>query len=347
MIVAAVGLYVLQFGAEWLVEGATGIAYRIGMPAVIVGATIVSLGTTTPECAVSVMAAFQGEAGLALGNAVGSVIVDSALIFGLCCLLTRLPADKFLLSRQGWVQFGSGVLLAVICYYCWFIDPLHAQIPRVVGILLVTLLAIYLYFSVIWANQHPTKSESFTISPHLAEQAKAGEVFHVDDQHARKLSYPVLFGMLLAGLILVVGSGHFVIESVNQLALRVGIPQIVLASTLVALGTSLPEFVVGITAVRKGHPELLVGNIIGADVLNILFVTGFALLASPLPLIEPTAKVPAIFMYVHLPSMLIILAYFRLIIFKASRQGHFERWMGIPFLLMYVAYVVIQYLISA
>ena len=96
--------------------GASGLAYRFGISKVIVGATVVSLGTTSPECAVSVMAAWSGEPGLALGNAIGSIIADTGLIFGLGCMIAVLPADRFVLSRQGWVQFGSAALLALLCY---------------------------------------------------------------------------------------------------------------------------------------------------------------------------------------------------------------------------------------
>ena len=115
LVVLVASLAVVAKGADVLVEGAAGSAYRLGMPKVIVGATIVSLGTTSPEFAVSVMAAWSGDAGLALGNAVGSIIADTGLIFGLGCLLTVLPADRFVLSRPGWVPFGSAVLLAAIC----------------------------------------------------------------------------------------------------------------------------------------------------------------------------------------------------------------------------------------
>jgi len=137
---------------------------------VVVGATIVSLGTTSPECAVSVVAAWSGEPGLALGNAVGSIIVDSGLIFGLGCLLSRLPADRFILNRQGWVQFGSGLLLVLICWGVYKIAGNEAVIDRSMGFVFVALLAAYLVFSVRWSRGHPE----------LAAQmgSEAGDVTH-------------------------------------------------------------------------------------------------------------------------------------------------------------------------
>ncbi|WP_339612406.1 sodium:calcium antiporter [uncultured Rubinisphaera sp.] len=339
------GLYFLQMGAEWLVEGASAIAFRLGMPEVVVGATIVSLGTTTPECAVSVLAAFNGNAGLALGNAVGSVIADTALIFGLGCLMVRLPADKYILSRQGWVQFGSAVLLAGVCYYQFATQGSEARIERYYGAILLALLAAYMVISVRWSRRHPNETTA-RVSENIAEHAEPGEKVHVADEHVTTKGPLALWGMMLAGLVVVIFSGHISIESASELAVRIGIPQVVIAATLVALGTSLPELVVGFTAIRRGHPELLVGNVIGADILNILFVTGAAASAAALPIIDSAAKVPEIFLYLHLPAMLLILTYFRICIFKATRAGHFDRWMGGPLVLMYVVYVVSQFVVS-
>lgn len=149
-VVAVVAMAVVIKGADWLVEGAAGLAMRFGMPEVIVGATIVSLGTTTPETAVSVLAAFSGNAGLALGNGVGSIIADTGLIFGLGCVLTRLPADKFVLSRQGWVQAGSGVMLAAVCYGLYAMFGSEAALPRWLGAVFLGLLVVYLAVSVKW-----------------------------------------------------------------------------------------------------------------------------------------------------------------------------------------------------
>ena len=102
----------------------------------------------------------------------------------------------------------------------------------------------------------------------------------------------------------------------------------------------------GITAIRKGHPELLVGNVIGADILNVLFVIGAAALAAPLPIIEPGTNQPYIFLWLHLPTMLIMLTLFRVYISRATHKGNFSRWMGAPLVVMYVAYTVIGYVVS-
>lgn len=334
LVTAALAVAVLAKGADWLVDGASGLAYRMGVSKVIVGATIVSLGTTSPECAVSVMAAWSGEPGLALGNAIGSIIADTGLIFGLGCLLAVLPADRFVLSRQGWVQFGSGVLLAGLCYAAFAVTGDGARLARWVGLLLLALLAVYLWVSVRWSRAH-----------------RYGEPFQMHDPAATerraRRALPLLAGSGLAGLLFVLAGSRVMILSVTELAEEHWhVPKVVIAATLVALGTSLPELVIGLASVAKGHKEILVGNVIGADILNVLFVVGASAVAAPLPIIEHGARVPRIALYVHLPTMLAVLLLFRLFIFRAARRGEFRRWYGVPLLVLYGAYVVIQYAVS-
>ncbi len=342
LLIAVASLFALAKGADWLVEGASSLAHRLGMPKVIIGATIVSLGTTSPECAVSVMAAWKGEPGLALGNAVGSIIADAALIFGLGCVIATLPADRFVLQRQGWVQFGSGVLLAVLCYLAFFTQGDEATLDRWVGVLFLALLAVYMYMSVRWAKQHPS-GEPFITTEDVQETTPITPL----PEHAER-SVPATVGAMLLGLVVVIVSSHVLISAVSELALQWGVPKVVIAGTLVALGTSLPELVVGMASIRKGHPELLVGNVIGADILNVLFVTGAAAVAAPLPIVEPHADVVVsrIFLYLHLPVMLLVLLIFRIYIFDAVKRGHFQRWFGYPFLAIYAFYAIAQYYLS-
>ena len=152
LVIVAVSLLCVMKGADWLVDGATAIAHKLGISKIVVGATVVSLGTTAPEAAVSVMAAWSGNPGLALGNAVGSIVADTGLIFGLGCVLAVLPANRRLLSKQGWVQFGAASLLAAVCYFAWFRDGDAATVGRGVGFMFLALLVAYLVASVKWAK---------------------------------------------------------------------------------------------------------------------------------------------------------------------------------------------------
>jgi cation:H+ antiporter len=331
---SAAAIAVLVRGADWLVDGASGLAYRLGLSKVIVGATIVSLGTTSPEAGVSVMAAWSGQPGLALGNAIGSIIADTGLIFGLGCMMAVLPADRFVLSRQGWVQFGTACLLAMLCYGAYAAMGDAATLGRWVGVVLLVLLVAYLYVSVQWSRQH-----------------RHGEPFQIDeeaDRERKSHESPVKLGLfVVAGLVLVLAGSRGLILSVTELAEQHWhVPKVVIAATLVALGTSLPELVIGLTSIAKGHKEILVGNVIGADILNVLFVVGASAVAAPLPLLEPGARMPEVTLWIHIPTMLAILVLFRAYIHFATRRGEFRRWYGLPLVLIYLAYVVIQYALA-
>lgn len=336
LLLTLMSMAALVKGADWLVESASNLAYRLGMSKVIVGATIVSLGTTSPECAVSVMAAWSGEPGLAMGNAVGSILFDSGLIFGVGCFLVVLPADQFILNRQGWVQFGVGVLLAVVCYIAFAIQGAQATIGQEIGVLMLLLLVAYLFLSVRWARKHP--QGKLKTPDTVSEPTQAVPL--VQENHGIVL----MIARMIVGLIVIIFASHVLVMSVSVLAQRWGVPETVIAGTLVAMGTSLPELVVGLMAIRKKHPELLVGNVIGADILNVLFVIGASSVAAPLPIIESGASHPAIFLWLHLPAMLLVLILFRCFIFAGARRRHFSRWNGAPLLLIYFTYVILGWL---
>lgn len=318
--IIAVSLLVLGKGADYLVENAAKIATDLGIGKLIIGATIVSLGTTTPEAAVSVYAAWTGNADLALGNAVGSIICDTGLIFGIACLLSTIPIDRSLVNRQGWIQFGAGLLLAFLCYVTLFSsggDPEKITLERWVGVFLSGLLIAYLYFSLRWAKAQRSEDET------------SKQVIAID-----YYKFFIQVALLLGGLLMVLISSRVLIGSVTEVAYRWEVPDAIIAATLVAFGTSLPELVTAIAGVLKGQKEIVLGNIIGADILNVLFVVGLSAVAAPLP-IEKS------FFIIHLPVMVGILALFRIFIFVSKNE--FSRWMGIPFLAIYIAYVVTQY----
>ncbi len=316
-LLTAGGIVVLVAGADRAVNAAVRLAGELGMSKVIIGATVVSLGTTAPEAAVSVMAAFNNKPGLALGNGVGSIICNTALIFGLCCCIARLPKDRFILYRHGWLQLGSGALLVASIFVLAAMNGSFegVVVPRTVGFIFVALLAGYLYLSVRWARKRPDVS--------VADLPNAPPKEH------RATKAIVDLGMLVVGLVLVVGGSGVLVGSVSQICLRYGVPQSVLAVTVIAFGTSVPELATAIASIIKGHPELLIGNIIGANILNVLFVIGVSAMASPL-------GVPMEFFYIHLPVMMVSLLLFRFYIFL-PRPG-FRRWQGVVLLAVFGGY---------
>jgi len=321
-----ISIAALVFGADKTVTSAVRLARSLGMSTVIIGATVVSLGTTTPEMFASVTAAFKGNSGLALGNGVGSIICDTGLIFGLCCLITRLPLDRFVLNRHGWLQLGAGLLLAGLCAVVAVLAGGIGQvgesnqhtwnrIPRWVGSLLVALLVGYMFLSVHWARRRPELAEEA-----VKEASAAGG----------RASTAWAMVVLAGGLTVVAVGSNVLIPTVSEMAQRYRVPEDFLAITLVAFGTSLPELVTALAAVAKGHKELMVGNIVGADILNVLFVVGLSACATEL-------KIPPTFYYLHFPVMVLVLVLLRLYIFTSG--GSFRRWQGAPLVGIYVVYV--------
>jgi cation:H+ antiporter len=322
LIVIALCIALLSKGADWMIDGVVHLARRTGLPRIVIAATIISLGTTTPEAFVSVMAAWMGNPGLALGNGVGSIIADTGLIFGLTCVLTVVPANRFILNRTGWVQVGSATLVVFISVAALFTAKGEPTLQRWVGVLLLTLLAVYLYLSYIWARQGGSLSVE-------------GE----EEDGSEPVALWKSVALVLVGLFLVLLGARVLVPSASEIAQRIGVPDDIIACTLVAFGTSLPELMTAIAAVRKGHPEIMVGNVVGADVLNCLFVIGAAAAASPL-------AIPANFYTFHFPTMLLILYSFRIFISMTGDGKGFKRWQGAWLLGIYVIYVGLQYYLN-
>lgn len=320
--IIVVCIALLSKGADWMIDGVVDLATRTGLPKIVIGATVVSLGTTLPEAFVSVMAAYMGNPGLALGNGVGSIIADTGLIFGLTCILAAVPVNRFILNRTGWVQVGSAVMLVMIAVGALLMAPegTEPKLGRWVGFLFLTLLAAYLYVTYIWAKQG-------------GEQA--GGEDEVGEEALMSLTRS--WTMVIGGLFLVILGARVLVPAASEIAMRLGVPDDVIAATMVAFGTSLPELMTAIAAVRKGHPEITVGNIVGADVLNVLFVIGAAAVAAPL-------DIPPNFYYFHFPAMLIILFSFR--VFISMNKNTFHRWQGVWLLSAYGIYIVLQYALN-
>jgi cation:H+ antiporter len=307
--VGAACVLLLGWAADWLVKEAVALSERSGVPKVVIGATVVSLGTTVPEAAVSVVAALQGNAELALGNAVGSIICDTGLILGIACLIRPLVIPRSIVNRQGWVQLGSGVLLVA-----WSLLAGDA-LPQTAGFVFLGLLLVYLLLSARWSRHQPVQAEL--------------EDF---EQDVSKPAVVVLL-KLAAAIALVVVASTVLIPTVTLIAKRLDIPNEVIAATLVAFGTSLPELVTAVTAARHGHGDLAVGNIIGADILNVLFVAGAAAAVTP----DGLAVSPR-FVYFLFPAMLAVLIIFRVGVFVSKET--LSRRFGLLLLAVYAAVTV-------
>ena len=314
LLIIAATLYTLGKGADLLVTEAASLSLKWGVPKMVIGATIISLGTTLPETTVSVFAALNGNPDLALGNAIGSIIVDTTLIIGLAAIIGFLPVDRTTMKRQGKLQLLAVLLLAIVCLPL-LSQGLTGNVSQITGFIFLILLALYILMSIKWAKK----------------SGHAEEVLDLDNK-------PVVMQILklLIGFTLIIVSSKVLIPAVEITAVRVGIPQSIIAATLVAFGTSLPELVTAITAVRKGHGELAIGNIVGADVLNVLFVTGSAAAVT-----RDGLDVPGDFYYLQIPVMLLSVIAFQ--IFAASKKNRISKTGGLLLIGIYVIYLVLNY----
>ncbi|MCF7953974.1 MAG: calcium/sodium antiporter [Spirochaetales bacterium] len=329
-LIIAASLFLLSRGADILVDEAVSLSVRWGIPKVLIGATVVSLGTTLPEATVSVAAAVGGNPDVALGNAVGSIICDTSLIIGVAALIRPLPIEKSVTNKQGWVHFAAGVFLVLTAIQWGSLSTLFQEngtIPQWIGFLFLFLLVIYMYRT---TKKAKTEKESDAV-----EDLEAGGVELDEIDHASTVMVVLKLGL---GLILIIISSKVLIPAVQVTAVKIGIPKSIIAATLVAFGTSLPELTTAISASRRGHGELAIGNVIGADVLNVLFVVGASAAVTPQGL-----EVPSYFYWFHFPIMLLILMIYRISLFSPTNR--INRLPGALLLGFYLVFSVASYLI--
>lgn len=314
LIIIGISLYVLGKGADVLVNEAIGLSIRWGIPKIIIGATIVSLGTTIPEVTVSVFAAINGHPDLALGNAIGSIITNTALILGLAALVGVLPMDKKALGNQGRIQILTISLFTIISL------PFLSKgiISQSMGFVFLGLLILYIMGTLILSRK--SKDEDS------------------DEFHQKDTSLIIQLIKLIGGVALVIISSKILIPSVEITATRIGIPQSIIAATLVAFGTSLPELVTSITAVRKGHGALAIGNVTGANILNILFVIGGSAAVTKEGLLVPT-----IFYKLQIPTMMISIILFYL--YSKNKDDIITKIQGFILLAVYMVYLGLSYIL--
>ena len=259
----AIGLVVLAtialvgLGAHWVVEAAARIAHRLGISELVVGLTVVALGTSAPEFAVTLIAAFEGHGDISVGNIVGSNIFNLGFILGGCAVVRAIPTNSTLLWRDGTVLGGATLLLLAVIGW-------DLRLDRHDGVLLFVLLGVYLGY--------------------LFKQRRAG----VDESHKAMdhvaLNDASLIGdgaMLVIGLVCIVGGSHLLVESAAALSRGFGVSEWVIGVTIVAAGTSAPEMATSLAGVIKGRYGISVGNLIGSDIFNVLGVLGLAGIARP------------------------------------------------------------------
>jgi cation:H+ antiporter len=311
LLVLAGTFLVIYKAADFLVDGAVGIAYRLNVPKIVIGVVLVGFGTTAPEFTVSVLSAIRGFPDIALGNAVGSVIVDDTLALGLGIIAApvAIRVQRRSLRLFGLFLIGIDVLA--------FVLSLNGIISRWEGLLLLGILCFYLVYVVHTENRKRKAVKS--ANEEMAEHIKPGG----------SGLQTVRFLIGLAGVIL---ASEFLIDSAVFVAEYLGASEAVIGLTLVAIGTSIPEIVTCVVAGRRGHGDLALGDVIGADILNVLWIIGAASVANP---IEVEKKV----IFFAFPWMLGIVV----LMLALARWSHtLQRWKGFLLAGVYLLYITIS-----
>ena len=314
-----VGFVLLIKGGDWFVDGAVGIAHRYHIPEILIGATIVSIGTTIPEVMVSSMAAAVGQSQTAYGNAIGSVICNTALIAAITIAAKpSLDVDTRTFRTPVIFFFLAAALYSVIAYTSGYFS-------RTIGIIL---LAVFIAYMTITVRQ------AFT-GRLVTDQVEEDE----GEKKEQPLWKDILF--LIVGAAVIAVGAKLLVDNGKIIAAGLGVPESVIALTFIALGTSLPELVTAITSLVKGHSSLSLGNIVGANLFNLVLVSGTAMTIKPFNV--PADKLIAgrnASLVVDIPLMLFVMAFMTV---PALCTKKLRRYQGIILLIVYAAYVAFQF----
>jgi len=296
-----VGFVMLTKGADWFVDGSSALAFRLGIPQLVIGLTIVAMGTSAPEAAVSITSALKGNEGITVGNVVGSNIMNILLILGIASVIVPLAVQKSTRMIEIPYMIAITVLFGVLGYT-------GEMVTRVEGGILWIAFLIYLGY-LLW-------------------MAKKGKEDNEPDEKQKSL--PVQLLMILVGLVCIVLGSDFVVDGATEIAKVIGISERIIGLTIVAFGTSLPELVTSIAAARRGNADIAIGNIVGSNVFNILFVAGTSALISPVvfesKFVLDTAVATA-------TAVLLLVC-------VCNKEGKLKRSGGIIMLAAYAAYFV-------
>lgn len=313
-ILIQIGLLILGFvllikGAGWFVDGAAGIAEKFKIPQLVIGLTIVAMGTSAPEAAISITGAINGAADIAVGNVFGSNILNILIILGLAGTITTIAVQKSTLFIELPFMIGISIMLL-------FMGINDNVVNLFEGIILVILFIIYLIYLFIVAKKNGDKKEKQT------------EEFEIEDAPEEKTVLELILLAIFGGVIIVVGS-NITVDAATKIAEFIGLSERIIGLTIVALGTSLPELVTSVTAAKKGNADIAIGNIVGSNIFNILFVIGISALI-----------IPITFASNFIIDAIIAIAAGILLLIATIRKKKLTRFWSIIMLIGYAAYLV-------
>lgn len=312
-----VGMVLLIKGADFFVDGASKIAKALKIPTLIIGLTLVSLGTSLPELSVSLQAAFAGSSDLSLGNVVGSNIFNTFLILGAAALFVPLAFDEDM--RKYDVPFMVGIY-ALLLLFSFVITPYKLNLIE--SLILVILLVSYILFLIYRAKKNNTNVEENESNDQI-------EVINKKD---------ILFSIIkvVFGVAAIIFGGNLVVNNAVFIAGKLGMSEALIGLTIVAVGTSLPELVTSVVASIKKENDIALGNVIGSNIFNVLFIIGVSSTIKPLNISHNIS----FGMNKALFDLLILLASGILTLLIAKLSKNMKKWQGVIFFSLYIAYVV-------
>ena len=311
-----VGLLCLIKGGDWFVEGASALARRFHLPELLIGATVVSIGTTLPEVMVSTMSAVSGHGEIAYGNAIGSVICNAALIAAITIAVRPGPVDPKTLRTPVAFFFAAAAIYCVAAYG-------FGKFTRPMGLVMLALFVAYMAANVAQMKRAPAPAEG------PAETAEA------------EMTMAKTLLLLVAGAVLIAVGADLLVDNGTRIAQELGVPESVIALTFVALGTSLPELVTAITSLVKGCSDLSLGNIVGANVFNLVLVSGMSVTIAPFTIPQSSTLFGVnSSLVLDLPVMLAVMV---ILCLPALLRGKLSRAQGVGLLCIYAAFCAIQF----
>jgi len=311
-ILFVVGFILLIKGAGYLVDGSSSLAKRFGVPALIIGLTIVALGTTMPELIVNITSAIKGNTDIALGTVIGSNITNILLVLGLISIITPLRVHYSTLWKEIPFFIIAVVILITLANDIFLSGSQYSFISRNDGIILICFFAIFFYFMFNLAKRDRRYLDSKKIK-------------------IKKRDNITMYLMIIFGILGILIGGKWVVDGTILIARQLGLSEFMISATIVAFGTSLPELVTAITATIKKNMDIAIGNIIGANILNIFWVLGIASVIKPIQFIK----------YLNLDLLFLIVISFLFFFFVfVGKRNILERKEGIIFVGLYIAYII-------
>lgn len=307
VLIAVLSLVLLVKSADWLVDGASSFAKRLGVSSLVIGLTIVAFGTSAPELSVNISSALSGVTDIAVGNVIGSNIANILLILGIVAAMRGIGLKQSTVWKEVPFMLLSALVILFMASDVRLDNAASGVVSAIDGLVLLSFFAIFLYYSYGIARQGVD-----------------------DDEGVKVYGWAKTAAMIVLGLVGLIISGKFLVGAATDIALALGVSERLIGLTIVAVGTSLPELMTSVVAARKGQADLAIGNVVGSNIFNVFFILGVTTLIAPLPVSQAGLWDMAVAVACSFAVFLFLFI---------GRRHYIDRWQGVVMLLAYAAYV--------